>query len=354
MASADRSDLRAPTSASELTPEWLSAAIGGGTVVAADPTPVGTGQIADSIRIGLTWDPPGAGPDSVVVKVTSSAEASRNAAQSTRTYEVEVGFYRDLAASIPVHAPRCYWAGHDPATNGYAVVLEDMAPARQGDQMAGCSIDEAALALDEAAQLHAARWADGSVASLPWLSSGLSATPAMAGVIQMLAPGYLDRYEGRIAPEAVEVIERYHESIAASSLYSGPTTVVHNDFRNDNLLFGGERVCVLDWQTVSIGPGLLDVSYFLGGSLLPEDRRKAEEELVRGYHARLTGAGVDLSWDDCWLQYRRNAFAGLTMAIIASSLVVRTDRGDEMFIAMGERAAFHAMEMDTEVLLRNS
>jgi hypothetical protein len=33
---------------------------------------------------------------------------------------------------------------------------------------------------------------------------------------------------------------------------------------------------------------------------------------------------------------------------------VRTDRGDEMFIAMGERAAFHAMEMDTEVLLRNS
>jgi hypothetical protein len=265
---------------------------------------------------------------------------------------VEVGFYRDLAASIPVNAPRCYWAGHDPATNGYAVVLDDKAPAKQGDQMAGCSIDDAALALDEAAYLHGARWGDTSVGELPWLSGGLGG-PGMSGIIQMLAPCYLDRYDGRIAPEAVEVIERYHESVAASSPYAGPTTIVHNDFRNDNLLFGGERVCVLDWQTVSLGSGMLDVSYFLGGSLLPEDRRKAETDLVRGYHDRLTSQGVELSWDDCWREYRRNAFAGLTMAIIASSMVVRTDRGDEMFIAMGERAAFHAMEMETEALLRS-
>jgi len=352
MAPADRSDLRPPTSAAELTPEWLTAAIGGGTVVAAEPTPVGTGQVADSVRIVLTWDPLNSGPDSVVVKVTSGSETSRNAAQSTRTYEVEVGFYRDLAASLPVHAPRCYWAGYDPATTGYAVVLQDMSPARQGDQMAGCTIDEAALALDEAALLHGAKWGDPSLGSLTWLSSGLGTSPAAGGFIQMLVPGYLERYGDRLAPEVIDVIERYHEAISASSPYEGPTTIVHNDFRNDNLLFGGERVCVLDWQTVSSGPGLLDVSYFLGGSLLPDDRRKAEEDLVRAYHQRLTASGVELSWDDCWLQYRRHAFAGLTMAIIASSLVVRTDRGDDMFIAMGERAAFHAMEMDTEALLR--
>ena len=349
----DAASIPVPTGAADLTPDWLTLAIGGGTVTAADAKAVGTGQVADSIRMKLTWDPPGAGPQSVVVKVTSSAEASRNAARASRTYEVEAGFYRDLANSVPVHAPHCYWAGHEPETNAYAVVLEDMAPAVQGDQMAGCSIDEAALALDEAANLHGARWGDPSNSSFPWLSGGLVGSPAMAPILQSMAGAFLERYDGRIDPEAVEVIARYHEAIAASSPYEGPQTIIHNDFRNDNLLFGGERVCVLDWQTVSLGSGPLDAAYFLGGSLLPDDRRKAEDELVRSYHARLVSAGVDLSWDDCWTLYRRFAFSGLTMAIFASSMVVRTDRGDEMFIAMGERAALHALDMETEALLRS-
>ena len=35
-----------------------------------------------------------------------------------------------------------------------------------------------------------------------------------------------------------------------------------------------------------------------------------------------------------WEQYRRYAFGGLIMAIVASFLVRRTERGDEMFITM--------------------
>ncbi len=341
-----------PTGADDLTPEWLTAAMGcPGAVTAVTKTPVGTGQIADSIRCGLTWDPPEAGPASVVTKVTSSSEVSRNAAARTRNYEVEVGFYRDLASSIPVHAPRCYWAGHDPSTNGCAIVLDDMRPAVQGDQMAGCTVDEAALALDEAALLHGARWGDRSLADLPWLSAGLGTSPRMAPLIESLAAGYIDRYGDRLSAEAVELAGRYHAALAASTPHEGPETLVHNDFRVDNLLFGGPRVCVLDWQTVSFGPGILDVSYFLGGSLLPDARRAAQGELVRGYHERLRATSVDISWDDCWHQYRRHAFAGLTMAIIASAMVVRTDRGDDMFIAMGERAALHAIDMETESLL---
>ena len=341
-----------PKGADDLTSEWLTAAMARpGTITALTKTPVGTGQIADSIRCALTWDPPEAGPTSVVVKVTSSSEVSRAAAARTRNYEVEVGFYRDMAATIPVYAPACYWAGHDPATNGYAVVLDDMAPAVQGDQMAGCSVDDAALALDEAAALHAARWEDLSLADLPWLSAGLAGSPAMAPLIERLGPTYVDRYGDQLSPEVVELVGRYHLAIGASAPHEGPKTVVHNDFRVDNLLFGGDRVCVLDWQTVSFGPGILDVSYFLGGSLLPDARRAAERDLVRRYHEHMRAGGVDISWDDCWRQYRRHAFAGLTMAIIASAMVVRTDRGDDMFIAMGERAALHALEMETEALL---
>ena len=43
---------------------------------------------------------------------------------------------------------------------------------------------------------------------------------------------------------------------------------MHGDYRLDNLLFGEDgTVTVLDWQTVSWGPPLVDASYFIGGCL---------------------------------------------------------------------------------------
>ena len=70
----------------------------------------------------------------------------------------------------------------------------------------------------------------------------------------------------------------------------GPHTIVHGDFRLDNLLIRPdvpEVVGVVDWQTCTRGPALRDVAYLLGAGLLPEVRREAEGELVRRYHAGL-------------------------------------------------------------------
>ena len=39
------------------------------------------------------------------------------------------------------------------------------------------------------------------------------------------------------------------------------------------------------------------------------------------------------------------------MAIAASALVVQTDRGDDMFLAMAERSATMALELDAESLV---
>ena len=350
-----------PTGAADLTADWLTAALadisGGAKVLSVIGKPIGTGQIADSIRLAIEWDRPTDAPSSLVTKVTSANEDSRNAGIGTRTYEVEVGFYRDLAPSLDVHKPGSYWQGYDPSTGAYAVVLDDMAPAEQGDQMKGCSVDEAALALDEAALLHRAKWGDANLSSIPWLDRGPgTAAVGMGGILGAMIPGFLERYESRMTPEVVELVQRYADVLTRSpDVPPGPRTVVHNDFRNDNLLFGGPngRVCVLDWQTVAIGHGVADASYFLGGSLLPDDRRANERDLLRRYHERLTEKGVDLSWDDCWYAYRRYAYTGLTMAIFASLVVTRTDRGDEMFIAMADRAGQHMLDLETEALLLN-
>jgi len=350
------SEIKIPTGLQDLTAAWLSAALAPhypGRVTGLDVSPIGTGQIADSARLAITWDPTEAGPPSLVAKVTAASEDSRQAGLTTRTYEVEVGFYSTLAAELPVRTPRCYWSGFDPAQAAYCVLLEDVAPAHQGDQVGGCSPDEAALALEELALLHAPRWGDPTLAQLSWLQEGGRDRGAGLGaILAMFLPGFLERYAGRMTPEVIELIPRFLQVMDGYGVGSDAAhTVLHGDFRNDNLMFGLERVVVLDWQTVSLGAAVSDVSYFLGGSLLPDVRRKHERDLVRLYADRLAGLGVALEWDQCWEDYRRYAFAGLIMAMFASMVVTRTERGDAMFVAMADRAGLHALDMDALALV---
>ena len=351
------SDVPIPQGMDDVTEAWLTAAIGpsfgGAAVTSVERQQIGTGQIADSVRLRLGWDPEGAGPESLVAKVTSGSETSRQAAMQTRTYEVEVGFYSTLADRLPVRRPACYWTGFDPAAAAYGLVLEDLAPATQGDQMRGCTVEEAAQAVDELALLHGPFWGrTEALDDVTWIARGNSTTsPGIGPFLEMLLPGFLERYADRLTPEVLELMQRVVPKLKDAPPATGPETVAHGDYRNDNLMFGGLRVCVLDWQTVSIGQGVADLSYFLGGSLLPEDRRNHERELLERYCARLAEQDVALDLDDCLAQYRRFAFSGMNMAILASMLVGRTDRGDEMFIAMADRAGLHALDHDTEGLL---
>ena len=55
--------------------------------------------------------------------------------------------------------------------------------------------------------------------------------------------------------------------------------------------------------------------------------------------------------DDCWLDYRRGTWAGLSMAVLASMSVKRTDRGDAMFLTMADRHARHALDLDAADVL---
>jgi hypothetical protein len=89
------------------------------------------------------------------------------------------------------------------------------------------------------------------------------------------------------------------------------------------------------------------VAYFIGAGLRPEARRAVEDGLVRRYHAGLGAAGVaGYGWEQCWHDYRRGTWSGLVMAVAASMLVARTDRGDQMFLTMADRHARHALDLD--------
>jgi aminoglycoside phosphotransferase (APT) family kinase protein len=344
-----------------LTPDYLTAALanclGRACVTAAEVTRVGTGQVSDSFRVCLTYDrpaDPGQRPATLVAKVPAADPASRNAARTFRTYELEASFYGQLAADLPVSLPACYFAAYDPGPDEYVVLLEDLAPACPGNQLAGITPDQAGAAVDELAALHAAGWGSETLAALPWLNrSSPEGAQLMTAAVTGLYPGFRDRYAQRLEPETMSLIERFLPVTAAYlEARDVPATIVHGDFRADNLLFGRSRPVVLDWQTCSYGAGLSDLSYFLASSLQVTDRRRHEDALVRRYHAGLAAGGVGLSWTDCWNDYRRYAFSGIVMDIVAAMFVQQTERGDEMFAAMANRHARHALDLSALDLLR--
>ena len=344
-------------SAADVNAAWCDAALrgrlGDARVVAVRTDPVGTGQVADTIRIHLEYDRPGAGPPTLVAKVPSTDETSRAGAAATRTYEVEASFYRDLAAELPVRTPECWYAAHDVATNAYVVVLEDVAPAVQGDQMHGCSVTDIASAVDELALLQGPRWGDPTLLDLEWARRpSPEAAQGTGDLVTWAFESFQANYTARLQPETVALADRFIPRIREYVAHTPePWTVVHGDFRADNLLFGGPRVVVVDWQTVGLGAGPTDLAYLLGASLLPEVRRVHEDALVDRYVAGLGAQGVVVDRDDVWTQYRRYAFGGLIMAIVAQALVVRTDRGDEMFITMADRHSRQALDLDSESLV---
>ena len=346
---------------STLSPGGLARAmagvVGGATVTSVRAEAVGTGQMADCWRCHLEYDRRQAGPRSVIVKLPSSDPKSVETAVALRNYEIEVSFYVQLSGELDVKTPAFYHASLDPGGANFILVLEDVAPSRQGDQLAGCSADEAFLAVSELPGLHAPLWGADRLRTLDWLHRSSPGTEGvMPALVRALHAGFVGRYHERVDPEVLATAERLMERLDIfDSVKPGPWTVTHGDFRLDNLLFPPagtpQRVNVVDWQTASHGPGVADLSYFIGASLDPSRRAEVESDLVRSYQERMRAAGIDLRWNDLWESYRRYSLGGLVMAIAASMLVRRTPRGDDMFMAMANRHGRHAIDLEALELL---
>jgi aminoglycoside/choline kinase family phosphotransferase len=346
----------------QLTPEWLSLVFEksglSARVRSLQATPVGTGQMADNYRLALELEAPSDdAPGSVVVKV-SSADPTSRASGAAGGYATEVRFYQDLADDAGIRTPHCYHADISEAQDVFVLVLEDLAPAEQGDQIRGCDVAEAKLALDDLAALHASHWCDAGLDAFDWLNR---VTPEIAAffttVMQTATEGFIERYETRLAPGDPEVLRQFADC-ASTWLVQRPERfgLVHGDYRLDNLLFGteagGAPVAAVDWQTLSIALPGRDVGYFLGNSLASLDRRKHEEELVRGYHDALTSRGVaDYSFDDCFGDYRLGHFQGPLVTVLGAMAVIQTDRGDDMFMAMCSRTCQAIRDLDSASLL---
>lgn len=376
-----------PAQPADLTAAWLQEmlSLNGFTgpavrIASFEQKRIGTGQIGQNVRITFTYGSPAdaaaaGAPKTLVAKFVSSDASSRGAGLALGNYEREVDFYRDFAPILrsatpgipPMNVARCWAAEFDADAQTTILVLDDLAPAEQGDQIAGCSVDDARTAVSQAAILHAKFWESPLLASTPWLKDPLDPERAVMldGMLGMFWPAFKERYSDRLTDAMCALGDRISGSASRWVLSrTGPFTLTHGDYRLDNLLYSpaptaftdgsqdGSTAIAVDWQTPAIGMGGIDIGYFVGAGLLAEQRRFHERDLVKQWHDALCTYGVtNYSLDAAWDDYRHGQFSGFIVAVVASMITERTERGDEMFWAMAGRHLTTALETNAADLL---
>jgi hypothetical protein len=328
----------------ELTPAWLSGALRAGgldaTVSDIATSTVGTGQMSSCYRLELRYSS-GHGPASVVAKLPSDDPRVREAGAST--YATEVRFYRELAPTVAVRAPHCYCAVVADGGKRFVLLLEDLAPAEPGDQIAGCTHVQARDAVVNLAGLHGPRWCDESLRDIEGLAPfGADAAEGIGFAFGTIVEEFIERYRTR--EDDADVLRAFAPRVAHWILGRPERFgIVHGDYRPDNLLFattsGGPPCTAVDWQLVAIGLPARDLGYFLGTGLTVDQRVDHERDLVRAYHDAVIGYGVEgYPFEQCWGDYRYGLFQGPLITVLGAMYATRTDRGDEMFVAMTERS----------------
>lgn len=316
---------------SDLTADWLTAALGA-TVGDFAFKRIGTGQMSECYRVALTYAEGPPGPKSVVLKVAATDPSSRQTGSALGLYEREVRFYTDVAPGLNGPIAPCYHAAFDPDTGAFDLLLGDAAPAVVGDEIRGATIEQATLALSQLGRVHGPLLGNAAMAQADWLNREAPLNQAM---ISGLYAGFVERYADLITAEQREVCERLVASfdayLAAEAAPDRPQALVHGDYRLDNMLFGepgaDRPLTVVDWQTVTWGPALTDVAYFLGCALPVQQRRDHYDALLRAYHGALEPE-APITLADVRDGVRRQSFFGVMMAIVSSMLVERTERGD--------------------------
>src|ERR1700750_1682090 len=97
----------------------------------------------------------------------------------------------------------------------------------------------------------------------------------------------LHRWQGqweKSKTRELELIDRVHEALAARIPEQGPATIVHGDYRLDNMILtdSGEVAAVVDWGLCPLGDPLADV-----GTLIAYWPERGHDSLAIGMHADL-------------------------------------------------------------------
>ncbi len=347
-----------PAAAAEVDATFLSAILGE-QIVSVRHQAIGNGLVGDSARFEISYAGADAkGPASLAAKFPAADPTSRATAQAMRLYEKEVGFYDKIAPHVSIRTPKVYANKFDPGTGDFILLMEDLGPAKQGDQLAGCDFAEAIYAVRSLAALHGPSFERADLINLDFLATNDAVREFTVTGYIGACEAFVVKYEGAIAPDFLQIVAETGEKSAAlwQDRPDHKHCIIHGDFRLDNILFavrsGAEPMATLDWQTVNAGHPLVDLGYFMGAGIGAALRTEHGDTLIEEYADALVQNGGPLLSDIKESDgYARGALHGVATSVFSAAFVEDNDRARAIFQSMAEGACSLAEEINATRLL---
>ncbi len=330
-----------PRELSEVTRGWLAEVLGG-HVEAIDVQPIAAGEgfMGSLARVRVTSDDP-AVPASVIVKLPTADPGGRMIGEMMRVWEREHRFYAEIAPQLTIRSPKAYANVLEPP----CLVLEDLAPAVPGDHVRGATVDQAERAIDVLARHHAAWFQHPILPTLTWMP-GLD-DPMVHTIADTFAigwPMFLERYGSELPARTLRWCEEFVQDVPGwvNGHLHEPITIIHGDFRLDNLFFADDgSVAVIDWQLSMRAPGQTDLVYFCANNLTTDVRREIEVPLIERYVAGIHAAGVPadaVTFEGVWRGYLEGlVFYATTFGASLLTIDPANERGAALFDALVRR-----------------
>ena len=302
---------------------------------------VGEGFLGELARVTIEYAPGGSGPATLIAKIPTTDGALKPVGLLLDVYDRECRVYAEVVPQLRLRTPGVYYNGADRETEQYCLLIEDLAALTPGDQRAGCDLGQARAAMTAAAGLHGRWWNKvGDLAWVPPIDSELNL--GLQDLYEAAFPAAVDKYGELIGADVIGHLERYLPTVREMLTAYGPMsrTLVHNDFRLDNMFFDGDELVLIDWQLVGRGEGMGDLCPFVTANIDIELRRAHEPELLRLYFDAMQAAGAGyLHFEDLLDSYRLSLnFWTLNWCYVGASAADTNRRAEELFEAMISRA----------------
>ena len=352
-----------PKTIADVDAAWLSTVLDA-PVSGFDRTQIGQGVgiMGDIFCLQLSYQTPSPEkPKSVVVKLPSSFEENRAQGVALGMFEAEVRFYNELAQRATVGVPEVYLAQVLPGQADFVIVMEDLTAATLVSQTDGMSREQALAAVRVLASIHAVWWGDVQQPALEWIPTMNG--PRIEFVDQFLPtvmPAFVNGFQDKLPEGGLEIFQTFvgnYQKINRVLTERSPWTLVHQDFRVENLLFDPAdraKVSVIDWQGIGRGPGAYDLAYLLGGSMAADVRRAHEDELLAAYHQQLLDEGIPQAGSDaysleqCTEDYALAQLMGglATSILVGGAMDLSNERGVALATTMARRHVNAALDHD--------
>lgn len=352
-----------PETPEELTPGWLSEALGVDVAsVQLEVLDGDQGFMGDVVRLALE-SPDSPLPSHLVAKLPK--KANRVVGELLGVYEREIMFFSAFSNDFPVRIPKLYfsefdrdkgsekqreiirwldglpafmawligWAAYRIAgakRRRYLLLIEYFDGMQAGDQVLGLDAQRCQQVLESIAPMHAKYWAHPTLGEHFWLQEFDIDARMRQGTFRKHQKRYASVLDVGLTPH-LDWLGANGEQLLRRFYADAPSTLLHCDLRLDNVLFDGADCAFIDFQMMRSGPAAYDVAYFISSALREDATTQQREAVLQGYHQAL--AAPDYCYDNFRRDYERALMAVLSVLSGTDEVQLGDTRGQTMMAA---------------------